>query len=149
MIVFSLCTQDFRHKIVGFEEKIIRIFPNQTYYYSDYSQRFVNLKESTKSTHAAFQKTKRIQKFDGYGILNSFFIHKAYLEMFFDPLMLPDGALKYVERLQNCESILMNVVVTKFLGDTRWDQNGPLAVKNTSAIEHVDVEETGIERYIN
>lgn len=62
-------------------------------------------------------------------MLNSCFIHKAYLEMYFDPNMLPHKALEYVEQRKNCEDILMSVMVTKFLKDTGRSQCGVLAVK--------------------
>ncbi len=166
-----MCTQDFSHKIVGFEEKIIRAYPNKTYYYSDYSRRFIHLKSrsvdrnrkievvnGTRILHIgnktyvlgkASEKSgsllakNNVKKYDGYSVISSsFFIHKAYLEMYFDPLMVPNGALEYVERSKKCEGILLNIVVTKFLADTRRDQSGPLAVKNTLSIKRLGPETT-------
>ncbi len=85
----------------------------------------------------------KIKNSESYGIvLNSFFVHKAYLEMYFDPLMVPDGALEYVKSSNIiCASIFLNIVVTKFLQDTGWGQQcGALAVENTLAIKVVDLD---------
>lgn len=47
------------------------------------------------------------------------FVHLVYLEMYFDPLVVPAGAVEYVEELGKCEGILLSVVVTKFLHDMK------------------------------
>ncbi len=70
-------------------------------------------------------------KSEGYNImLNSCFLHRAYLEMYFDPLMVPPSLLDYVNEQKNCEDILMSIVVTKFLKDIGRPQCGALAVKS-------------------
>lgn len=80
------------------------------------------------------------QKSEGYNImLNSCFVHRAYLEMYFDPLIVPSSLLEYVNEQQNCEDILMSIMVTKFLEDTGKPQCGVLAVKS-SYIKNLDSE---------
>ena len=67
---------------------------------------------------------------EGYSIiLNSCFIHKAYLEMFFDHLIVPTVLRDYIDGQRNCEDILMSVIVTKFLMDINRAQSGVLAIK--------------------
>lgn len=76
---------------------------------------------------------------DGYSIMQTpCFIHKSYLEMYFDPLMVPAGAVEYVERMKNCEDILLSIVVTKFLQDTGTMEHGILAMKNSMIIRHLE-----------
>lgn len=65
---------------------------------------------------------------DGYSIMSTpCFIHRAYLRMYFDPLIVPASAVKYVEELRSCEDILLSIVVTKFLQDSNRTQCGVLA----------------------
>jgi hypothetical protein len=72
-----------------------------------------------------------MQKSEGYNImLNSCFLHRAYLEMYFDPRMVPPSLVEYVDGQKNCEDILMSVVATKFLRDLGRPQCGVLAVKS-------------------
>lgn len=81
-----------------------------------------------KSEDGSKNETK---KSEGYNImLNSCFLHRAYLEMYFDPQMVPGSLLDYVDSHQNCEDILMSIVVTKFLKDIGRPQCGALAVKS-------------------
>ena len=60
--------------------------------------------------------------------------------MFFDPAMVPAGAVKYVQDLMNCEDMLMSVVVTKFMQDANLMQSGVLLVKNTLSIKSLEDE---------
>ena len=103
--------------------------------YGDYSKRIINVHLGRH--HDILYRQKEIEE---YSIISSsFFIHKAYLEMLFDPLMVPDGALEYIEHSQNCVSILMNIVVTKFIEDTGWyRQCGSLAVENILLIRKMN-----------
>ena len=74
---------------------------------------------------------EEIQKSEGYNImLNSCFLHRAYLEMYFDPRMVSPSLVEYVNEQKNCEDILMSVVATKFLKDLGRPQCGVLAVKS-------------------
>lgn len=68
---------------------------------------------------------------DGYSIMSTpCFIHRSYLQMFFDPLMVPASAVQYVKELRDCEDILLSIVVTKFLHDSNWTQDsGVLCTK--------------------
>ena len=71
-------------------------------------------------------------KSEGYNImLNSCFIHRTYLKMYYDPLIIPSSLLEYVNQQMNCEDILMSVTVTKFLKDIGKPQSGVLAVKSS------------------
>ena len=82
-----------------------------------------------KSQFALSNGTK--EKSEGYNImLNSCFLHKTYLEMYHDPLIIPSSLVEYVNRQMNCEDILMSVVVAKFLKDIGRPQSGVLAVKS-------------------
>lgn len=62
-------------------------------------------------------------------MLNSCFLHRVYLDMYFDPLVVPRNLLDYVNEKKNCEDILMSIMVTKFLNDMHRPQCGVLAVK--------------------
>ena len=78
---------------------------------------------------------------DGYSIMQApCFVHKAYLEMFFDPLMVPPSAVKLVDKLNNCEDILLSIVVTKFLQDSRKPQCGVLTIKSSLSIKNIESE---------
>ena len=57
------------------------------------------------------------------------FVHRVYLEMYFDPDVVPAGAVEYVEELGNCEDILLSVVVTKFLHDMNMAKSGALLLR--------------------
>ncbi len=77
-----------------------------------------------------------MEEADGYSIMQSpCFVHKAYLEMYFDPLMIPAGAVEYVEKQKNCEDILLSIVVTKFLQDMNMTQSGVMVIKNSLPIK--------------
>ena len=78
---------------------------------------------------------------DGYSIMQApFFVHKAYLEMFFDPVMVPLSAVRHVEALNNCEDILLSIMVTKFFQDLKEPQCGVLAIKSSLSIKDIESE---------
>ena len=68
------------------------------------------------------------------------FVHRAYLEMFFDPLMVPSSALALVQQVNNCEDILLSIVVTKFLHDLNKPQCGALAMKSSLIVKDIENE---------
>lgn len=89
----------------------------------------ITVRKSQYSSENYSQNSTR--KSDGYNImLNSCFLHRAYLEMYFDPRMVPPSLLEYVDQQKNCEDILMSIVATKFLKDIGRPQCGVLAVKS-------------------
>lgn len=99
-----------------------------------------NVQGSNNQTRVP-EKHVDVLKPDGYSIVNTpSFLHKAYLEMYFDPLMVPAGALEHVDSLQNCEDILLSIVVTKFLQDLKKPQCGVLAVKSSLSIKSLEDE---------
>ncbi len=166
---FIISHQNFKHRIVGFEERSHIVASNNSYIYSDYERRRsfdrainngrtknkarpnytieivngtrllrVNNRTYVIGKAANVAQYKNVSKSEeskqerskGYSImLNSCFIHRAYLEIYFDSLMAPPGIIDYVEERKNCEDILMSVTVTKFLNDIGWKQCGALAVK--------------------
>lgn len=67
-------------------------------------------------------------------------LHRAYLEMYFDPEVLPRGILEYVNSIMNCEDLSMNAMATKFLEDTSWPQPAALAVKPIGEIRNLEGE---------
>ena len=75
-----------------------------------------------------------------YGImLPAYFIHKAYLEMFFDPEMVPRDLLDYTDAKFNCEDILFSMMVTKFVQDANLAWSGGLCVEPRKKIRILDV----------
>lgn len=86
---------------------------------------------------------------EGYSFLKTpCFVHKAYLEMYFDSLMVPAGAVEYVDSLWNCEDLLLSIMITKFLYDSKRPQCGVLAVKSSLAIKNLE-EEAGTLKVVN
>lgn len=83
---------------------------------------------------------------EGYAIMKTpCFIHRAYLQMYFDPLVVPPTAVEFVNRLMNCEDILLSIMVTKFLRDSQWKdssrpQSGVMTVKSSLSIKHLEGE---------
>ncbi len=85
---------------------------------------------------------------DGYSIMQApSFVHRAYLEMFFDPQLIPPGAVKLVKQLNNCEDILLSIVVTKFLHDINKPQCGVLTIKPSLSIKDLENEASKFDRY--
>ena len=52
-------------------------------------------------------------------ILPGFFVHRAYLEMLFDPSRVPTEFIEYVDNVMNCDDLLLSMMVAKF----QWDSN--------------------------
>ena len=79
---------------------------------------------------------------NGYSIMltSVCFVHRIYLEMFFDPLFVPSTVLDEIDRRKNCEDIMLSILVTKFLHDISWPQCGVLAVKAAFGITNLDQE---------
>ncbi|KAG7672105.1 hypothetical protein KSW81_004988 [Nannochloris sp. 'desiccata'] len=53
-------------------------------------------------------------KFDGYSLIltGAAFLHRRWLENFFNPGIMPPGVLEFVKEHQNCEDIAMNFLVS-------------------------------------
>lgn len=155
--------------IVGFEESSYVVDSDKNYSFVPHEkQRFIGYKRnSTHQTSNRIEVVKGIRilhvgnktynlgkvkrnekqvyvdssKPDGYSIMQApCFVHKAYLEMFFDPLMVPPGAVRLVEALNNCEDILLSIVVTKFLQDLNEPQCGVLTIKSSLSIKDIESE---------
>ncbi len=62
--------------------------------------------------------------------------HKAYLEMYFDPNVLPQGLFEYINNVRNCDDIALSIMVTKFLEDVSLKQTAALPVKNIGEIQN-------------
>lgn len=65
-------------------------------------------------------------------------LHRAYLEMYFDRKVLPQGIFEYVNNNMNCEDLSMNVMVTEFLENVSWQQPAALAVKPIGQIQNLE-----------
>ena len=91
----------------------------------------VRLSKNLPSEDEEIDNENRTTKSEGYNImLNSCFLHRVYLEVYFDPLVVPSSLVEYVNDKMNCEDILMSIAVTKFLKDINRPQCGVLAVKS-------------------
>ena len=89
---------------------------------------FAASNKPTKPTNMSLQP-------EGYSMMKTpCFVHRAYLEMYFDPLMVPTEAVEYVNKLRNCEDILLSIMVTKFLHDTNRPQCGVMGA--TPSVTH-------------
>ena len=71
-------------------------------------------------------------------LMTACFVHKTYLEIYFDPYMMPVSILDYVNKEKNCEDILLSVVVTKFLQDISHSQCGVIMVMEKHRITNLD-----------
>ena len=80
----------------------------------------------------------------GYSMMISatFIMHRVYLEMFFDPEVLPRVMFEYVDSIKNCEDLGICVMVTKFLKEVSWPQCGVLAV--VPSVKIINLEGQGI-----
>ena len=78
--------------------------------------------------------------YPGYAIMGTgtAIFHKAYLEMFFDPEIMPQAMFDYVDNGRNCEDLAMNVVATKFLEDVNWHQPAALSYKAKGQIKNME-----------
>ena len=70
-------------------------------------------------------------------MLPGFFVHRAYLEMLFDPVMVPAHMLDYVNTVMNCDDILFSMMLTRFLRRTELDVTAGLAVEPTQKIRNL------------
>ena len=64
--------------------------------------------------------------------------HRAYLEMYFDPEVLPQGIFEYINNVMNCDDIALSIMITKFLEDVSWKQTAALAVKPNGEIHNLE-----------
>ena len=62
--------------------------------------------------------------------------HRAYLEMYFDPNVLPQGVFEYINNVMNYDDIALSIMVTKFLEDVSWKQTAALPVKLVGEIHN-------------
>ena len=111
--------QEFRHRIVGFEVRTYTMTPEGKYWYGVY-----------KGTHP----------YPGNCIMlpTTCVMHKAYLEMYHDPTVLPRKMFDYIDEKMNCEDIGINMMVAKFLMDVNMPQASVLAVKNKGKIINLE-----------
>ncbi len=112
----KICPQRFRHHIVGFEgrTRTFSILKNGSYFYGTANQTGMTLRPQQGS----------------YAImLPGFFVHRAYLEMMFDPAMVPPEILDYVDKVMNCDDILFSMMVTMFLRSANLGWSAGLAVE--------------------
>ena len=102
---------------MGFEHRTHSLLPDGTYKYG----------------------TNPGVKYRGYSILigATLILHRVYLEMFFDPEVLPRVMFEYIDNTMNCDDLGICVMVTKFLEDVSWPQCGVLAVKSSEVIKHL------------
>lgn len=68
-------------------------------------------------------------------MLPGLFIHRTYLEMLFDPAIVPSKYLEFTDKMMNCEDILLTMMVTRFVGDTGLPWSGGLAIEPQEPIE--------------
>ncbi|XP_011405216.2 PREDICTED: exostosin-like 2 [Amphimedon queenslandica] len=96
--------QQFRHRIVGFEERTYDTLPDGTFFYG---------------TKKGLQSEKY-----GYSAMISatFIMSKTYLEMYHQPHFLPSAIYDYINKNMNCEDIAMCLMVTDFLRRTSFPQ---------------------------
>lgn len=174
-IVFSYL-QNFRHRIVGYEERgYVR---NDSFVYTTYnrnqyvlkrtrkhSSNLIEVRNGTRILHIGNKtyilgkasrtakqmsdSTNTTAQANGYSIMltSVCFVHHIYFEMFFDPLFVPSGVLQFTDEKRNCEDILLSILVTKFLHDISWPQCGVLAVKASFGITNLDKEASKILLY--
>ena len=78
--------------------------------------------------------------YPGYAMMGTgtAILHKAYLEMFFDPEVMPKAMFDYVNDGRNCEDLAMNVIATKFLEDVSWHQPAALSYKHKGQIKNME-----------
>lgn len=75
----------------------------------------------------------------GYSIiLPGVFLHRAYLEMLFDSLIIAKELIEYIDEIMNCDDILTSVMVTKFMNDCGWPQSGCLQLMHQSIITNLE-----------
>ena len=122
-----VCLQKFRHLLIGFTERTrgFALFRDGIYRYGLGS---VLNKALLSPAHKPADSI----------ILPPVFLHRAYLEMMFDPVMIPTDLVAYIDEIMNCDDILLNLMVTKFLKDCGWPQSGGLKLKCLSTIRSLE-----------
>ena len=125
-IVNQSSLQQFRHRIVGFEHRM-HFEESGTYFYGPRPEKGLSPEQF------------------GYSLMGSAssFLHKAYLEMFHDPRILPRTTIDYIDHLMNCEDLAMCVVVGKFLEDIHQPQCAVLFVQAQRKITNMEMMSTG------
>lgn len=93
--------------------------------------------ERKKGSHSSFGSWSRTYSIM---LMTACFVHKAYLELYFDSHIVPHSVLDYVNSERNCEDILLSVVVTKFLKDIGRPQCGVVAVEEKRTIRNLDMD---------
>lgn len=116
--------QQFRQRIVGYEHRMHVKQPDGKYHYGP-----------------DWQHGGTPVKF-GYSLMGTgtALLHRAYLEMYHDPEILPKGMIEYIDQVRNCEDIGMNVMVTKFLEDVSWPQCSALSVVAHGKVKNLQAE---------
>ena len=61
-------------------------------------------------------------------------IHKKYLEAFNDPNVLPRQLFDYINEIMNCDDIVMNFLVSKFLRAINMPQPSIIKVQHKGRI---------------
>lgn len=59
----------------------------------------------------------------------TFILHKAYLEMFHNPIFVPHSIYHYINKYKNCEDLAMCIMVTDFLIKTTYLQTCCISIK--------------------
>ena len=95
-----------------------------------------------KAYHYGVQQTRSANETKSYCmmIICATFVHKAYLELYFDTSMIPQHIRDFVNKVKNCDDILLSVVVTKFLNDLGRPQSGVIDVKEKKPIKTLDAD---------
>ncbi len=115
--------------MVGFEERSVLVGSDKKYLYG-----FHERKKGGRNTFGSWTGTYSIM------LMTACFVHKAYLELYFDPQMIPQSVLDYVNSERNCEDILLSVLVSKFLKDIGRPQCGVVAVEEKKNIRNLDMD---------
>ena len=118
----AVILQKFRNLIIGFEgrTRTFSILKDGTYFYGIANETELMVEPEPGS----------------YSImLPGLFIHRAYLEMLFDPMMVPSEYVEFTDEMMNCEDILLSMMVTRFVGDTGLPWSGGLAIEPQKPIE--------------
>ena len=106
--------QNFRHKIIGYEQRTFAYQPDGSLFYVG------------------------AKRHGGYAMMigATTIFHRAYLEMYFDPNVLPQGVFEYINNVTNCDDIALSIMATKFLEDVSWKQTAALLVENIGEIQN-------------
>ena len=107
---YDIHSQQFRHRILGFEFRTHSILPNGSYYYGARNKADESLGSSLLITA-------------------NFLVHKAYLEMFNMPEFINSGMTSYVNEQMNCEDLAMCTMVADFLAKVSYPQTSCVGMK--------------------